>query len=357
MKFKKYLAVLLAVLLCLGTLTACGESNSEQSPSAVSPSTAVSDTVGDTLEGKEPNNGKNFVVAYSCIAYAVAPFPTMMGDYLKEAIESNGWEFNYLAAEGDVELQAEQVTSLVATNPDVLIVWAGDASLTPLYCQEAYDAGIPVILIMCSIADEYRDLTMNYVGSDQYDISYEQAQQMVERYGKDTEALIVSVSGVETQEDYQRKLAGFVDGLKAAGVINEDGSAGTWTFVTPEWCNSSRDTAQSAMENYIATYGDAITAVIGFDDDLSMGCVNAIQESGLGDSIEVWSQMGMIEMIQAIRDGKAYSTVYMPVVENSNAVVKVITDYFGGTAQDSWQVPPDYIVITPDNCYDYDGDF
>lgn len=378
MKMKKWIALLLVLSLSLGALTACGQSSSsadaaepteESSADATEPTeessaSAAEKTAGETasdvetvIEGREPKNGENFVIAYSCIAYAVAPFTTMMGDYLKSAVEENGWTFDYLAAEGDVELQAEQVTTLISMNPDVLVVYAGDASLTPVYCQEAYDAGIPVILIMCSIDEENRYMTMNYVGTDQYDISYEQAQQMVERYGADSETLIVSVSGVEAQEDYQLKLNGFLDGLKDAGVINEDGSAGTWTFVGPEWCLSSRDTAQSAMENYIATYGDAITAVIGFDDDLTMGCVNAIQEHNLGDSIEVWSQMGMIEMIQAIRDGKAYSTVYMPASENANAVVQVIKDYVAGIEQPEWQVAPNYVVITPDNCYDYDGDF
>jgi len=334
---KKIIALTLALLLCLSL---AGAAFADEGAAAI-----------------EPRNGENFVVAYSCIAYAIAPFPTMMGDYLKNAIEESGWEFNYLSGEGDVELQAEQCSTLLASDPDVLVVWSGDASLTPMYCMEANEKGIPVILIMCGIAEEQQDMALHFVGTDQYDISYEQATQMVERYGADEECLIVSVSGVESQEDYQAKLNGFMDGLKDAGVINEDGSAGTWTFVGPEWCLSSRDTAQSAMENYIATYGDAITAVIGFDDDLTMGCVNAIQESGLGDDIEVWSQIGMVEMIQAIRDGKAYSTIFLPAVANAETVVSVISNYINGVEEPEWQVATDYVVITPDNCFDYDGDF
>ena len=372
MKLRKVFALLIALAMCLSFFTACGSTSdeAEAAPAAESAApaeeaasveeavTSAVDAVEETVSTIAPKNGDHYVIAYSCIAYAIAPYPTLVGDCLQEAIEGMGWEFNSLAAEGDVELQAEQVETLLSADPDMLVLWAGDASLAPIYCSAAQEAGIPVLLIMCSIPEENRDMTIGYIGSDMYVVGYIEGQAMVERYGAENEALIVSVSGVESQQDYQDKLAGFKAALIEAGCLNEDGSSATWAFVGPEWCLSSRDTAQTAMENYIQTYGDSITAVIGFDDDLSMGCVNAIQAANLGDSIEVWSQMGMIEMINAIRNGQAYYTIYLPAYANANAVVDSIVNYMAtGSVGDEWMIQTDFIEITPENCYDYDGDF
>jgi ribose transport system substrate-binding protein len=320
--------MLLSLVLLVGVLAACGGGTSTSGDSGDSATT------------------ESYTIAYSCIADAIAPFPTVMRTELQKQCEEKGWTFNYLAAEGDFELQAEQVTQLLAQNPDVLLVWAGDASLAPMYISEANEKGIPVILMMCSIDEEYRDQVYGYVGSDMYGVSYEQGQRMVEKYGADSGKLVVSVSGVEAQQDYQDKLRGFKDAIADTN----------WTFIDPTYCQSSRDTAQSAMETYLATYGDSIDIVIGFDDDLTMGCINAIDEAGLTGTIDVYSQMGMKEMVQAIRDGKATETLALPASYNINAVIDAIETCMSGEEHD-WFFPADYLFVTSENANDYEGDF
>ena len=292
-------------------------------------------------------NDDTYSVAYSCIADAIAPFPNIMRTELQEQCADKGWEFNYLAAEGDFELQAEQVSQLLAQDPDGLLVWAGDAALSPMYIAEANEKGIPVILMLCSIAEEYRDQVYGFVGSDMYQVSYEQGQRMVEKYGADSEQLVVCVSGVESQQDYQDKLRGFTDAIADTN----------WTFVGPTYCLSSRDTAHSAMETYIATYGDEIDICIGFDDDLTMGCVNAIEEAGMTGEIDVYSQMGMIEMVQAIRDGKATETLALPASYNVAKVIEAIETCQSGEEPENWFFAADYLFVTSENCDEYEGEF
>lgn len=324
-RFSSIISVLLALVMVL-SLCACSSSNS-----------------------KEEAEGKTYTVAYSCIADAIAPFPTIMRTELQKQCADKGWNFEYLAAEGDVELQAEQVTQLLAKDPDVLLVWAGDAALSPMYIGEANEKGIPVILMMCSISEEYRDQVYGFVGSDMYQVSYEQGTRMVDKYGADSEQLVVCVSGVESQQDYQDKLAGFTQALKDKGA--------NWTFIDPTYCLSSRDTAQSAMETYIATYGDEIDICIGFDDDLTMGCVNAIEEAGMTGQIDVYSQMGMKEMVQAIRDGKAVETLALPASYNIAKVIEAVETCLSGAEPESWFFAADYLFVTSENCNEYEGDF
>ncbi len=288
-----------------------------------------------------------YKVAYSCIADAIAPFPTIMRTELQKQCADKGWDFSYLAAEGDFELQAEQVSQLLAQNPDVLLVWAGDAALSPMYISEANEKGIPVILMMCSIPEEYRDQVYGFVGSDMYQVSYEQGRRMVEKYGADSEQFIVCVSGVESQQDYQDKLRGFTDAIADTN----------WTFIDPTYCLSSRDTAHSAMETYIATYGDEIDICLGVDDDLTMGCINAIEEAGMTGKIDVYSQMGMKEMVNAIREGKAVETLALPASYNVAKVVEAVETCLSGAEPDNWFFAADYLFVTSENCDEYEGDF
>jgi ribose transport system substrate-binding protein len=327
---KKLVAMILALTMAL-SLVGCSSSSKGDSSSSSSGG-------GD---------GKTYTVAYSCIADSIAAFTSILRQDLEEQCTAKGWNFNYLAAEGDVELQAEQVTQLLAQDPDVLVVYAGDASLSPMYVQEANDKGIPVILIMCSIPEEYQDMVYAYVGSDMYACSYDQATRMVDKYGADAGLLVVSVSGVESQQDYQDKLAGF-----KAGIADTN-----WTFIDPTYCQSSRDAAQTAMETYLATYGDSIDVVIGFDDDLTMGCVNAIDEAGLTGQIDVYSQMGMAEMVEAIKEGRATETLALPASLNVAAIIQTIQDCLDGKKLDSWEVNADYLFVNADNADDYTPDF
>ena len=163
----------------------------------------------------------------------------------------------------------------------------------------------------------------------------------------DSEQLVVCVSGVESQQDYQDKLRGFTDAIADTN----------WTFVGPAYCLSSRDTAHSEMENYIATYGDQIDICLGFDDDLTMGCINAIEEAGLTGQIDVYSQMGMIEMVQAIRDGKATETLALPAYLNIAKVMEATEDCLNGKTPDNWFYAADYLFVTATENTDYEGDF
>lgn len=305
---------------------------------------------GSNTGGSDSSNAaseeKTYTVAYSTIADTIAPFTSKLRTYLQEKCADKGWTFNYLAAEGNVELQAEQVSTLISSQPDMLILFVGDAEMGVSYCKDAYDADIPVLLLCNSITQNAEDYCIALVATDMYQISYDQGKDIVDKHGADAGLTIVCVSGVESQLDYQLKLQGF-----SAAIADTN-----YTLVGPAYCNSSRDAAQSAMETYLATYGDAIDVVIGFDDDLTLGAVNAIAEAELTGKIEVYSQMGMNEMLQAIKDGKADQTIFLGADMITDAAIDTIAKYFAGESFD-FNIAPDVPVIDAANVDEFEGDF
>ena len=110
---------------------------------------------------------------------------------------------------------------------------------------------------------------------------------------------MVQISGVPFLKDYQLREAGFKTAMADSN----------YNLYEPDYAFSSRTDAKSAMEQHIQADGDKINIVIGYDDDLTMGAVDAIQEANLGDKIKVYSFTGQNDAIQAVKDGKLEMTV------------------------------------------------
>ena len=106
MKVKKIIALLLAMSLMFA-FSACGSNGDTTN----SPADASNAGTSDTPDTTEP-----LTIAYSCVSYSLAPLTQALADNLQDRVEAQGWTFNMLTAEGDTELQGEQVSHAVIYN-------------------------------------------------------------------------------------------------------------------------------------------------------------------------------------------------------------------------------------------------
>jgi ABC-type sugar transport system substrate-binding protein len=106
------------------------------------------------------------------------------------------------------------------------------------------------------------------------------------------------------------------------------------------------------MEDFISSYGDQISILIGYDDDLTMGGVQAISEAGLTDSIKVYSFTGQKDAIQAVIDGQMELTVMNRATDIGAGLVSAIGEYFSTGSTTYYQRTP-LTYITADNAADY----
>ena len=111
---------------------------------------------------------------------------------------------------------------------------------------------------------------------------------------------------------------------------------------------------ESFMEQHIQADGDAIDAVMGYDDDLTMGAVAAIQEAGLGDQIKVYSLTGQNDAIQAVADGQLQLTVMNRADDIAAETCVAMYEYLT-TGSTEYYHYTNLTFITPDNVNDYIG--
>lgn len=321
---KRLISLLLALVMVL-CLCACGGTTEE----AAAPAEEAAAPAEAAPEAAAPADGEPLTIAVSTIAYSIAVLPQVLIDNLEALCDENGWKFEMLAAEGDAMLQGEQISTLVSKEPDYLVIFPADPTLAIDWCQEAYDNGVPTICMHVDVDESCKTdgTCIAYCGIDNNAVATSIYEYMVELNGADAAMNIVEIGGVPVQADYIVRTGTFNDSIAGTGYTQLGDIA---------WAYSSRADAQTYMEQFIGSYGDQIDILVGFDDDLTMGGVNALQEAGMTD-VQVYSITGQKEAMQAIQDGKMTMTVFTPTAAIAQKVVDVINAVEAGETVEYYQ--------------------
>ena len=354
---KKLISLLLALSM-LFALCACssGAKKEEKTdePNENVEETAETEEAEEREEAEEPEEaeeaeeiaepeeaGKPLHIAFSSVAYSIAVLPTFLIDTFEDMCKAEGWEFDMLAAEGDPELQGEQVSTLISKKPDYLVMIPADPVMAIDWCEEAEEAGVPVICIHVDVDESCRGTSCKaYCG-----INNEEVAKMIYDYmaaDNPDGAQIVEIAGVPVQADTITRVGTFNDCLDGESYAQ---------LGEVYYAYSSRDDAQGGMESFIGTYGDKIDVLVGFDDDLTLGGVTALQNAGMTD-VKVYSMTGQIDAMQAVKDGKLDMTVFTPTRSMCENAISAIKALEAGEALDYYQYITS-IVIDADNVDEY----
>ena len=321
--------LLFAVIgFCLAMITSCDSSKK------------------NTASDSGPEKEKAYTIGYCTMGYSIAPWVLFLGDNLKAECEKRGWKFNMLSAEGDSELQAEQIQTMISKKPDLILIFAGDASLCVDWVKDIDAAGIHSVLVGMDVKEEGRKYATAFVGPDQEQMTYNVASGIIKEYGPDAGLTIAQIGGVPQQYDYIVRVKGFNEACKNTN----------YTLIEPEWAHSNRADAQGKMENLLATYGDKIDILMGYDDDLTLGAVAAIEEAGLTGDIKVYSITGMVEALHAIEEGRMVMTVQNSTAEIARVCGNVMDKILAGESVE-YNNPSELFYITKENVADYKGEF
>lgn len=287
---KKIVALLLALVMVF-SLAACGNSAGNK----------------ESSEPADRNGDGKVTIAYSAIAYSIAVLPQYLYANIEKECKERGWEFISLAAEGDAVLQGEQVSQLVQQDPDYFLLMPADPALAVDWVAEINDAGIPCITVHTDVNDQ---VAAAHCGPDNYAMAEALAKALVEKHGPDAGLKIVEIGGVPVQSDFILRVSGFDTYIKENT---------NYEILGIEWAFTNRADAQGYMENFISTYGDEIDVLMGFDDDLTLGGINALQAANMTD-VEVYSITGQKEAMAAVEAGTMTMTAfYSTALTASNA--------------------------------------
>jgi ABC-type sugar transport system substrate-binding protein len=362
-KLSKILSLVLALVMCLALVScgggsssggatsdaatsgaASGSSDSSSASGGQSGATAATgaqdgcnvDLSGVDLSGK--------TLGYVTIT-STAPWGGRVGTEFERMAKEAGATVKTLDANTNADDVITFCRQMIDAGVDGLAVFGGDPTGMVDIAKECSEAGIPLFLCGLDVAEEGREYATACIGPDQEQAFVDIAKKVIEDNGTTDELNVVQISGVPFLMDYQLREAGFSSGMSEASNYN---------LYEPDYAFSSRTDAKSFMEQHIQADGDKINIVMGYDDDLTMGAVDAINEAGMTGSIKVYSFTGQNDAIQAVKDGKMELTVMNRADDIAAETCVAMNEYFS-TGSTEYYHYTDLIYITADNVDQYLG--
>ncbi len=316
---RKFFVFLLAGVMTL-SLAACGGSGSD---------TKTEGTGTDKAEvnSEQPLAGKTVGFAQTD---SMSSWRTTETDSIKEAVEAAGGTFIVKDAQGDIATQASDVSDLITSGVDYLVVAPLEDRGLQDVLAEAMDAEIPVILVDRAIDGE---AGVHYTTAIASDFVWEGAQcakALNEALPEGGNVVIIN-GGYESSTSTDRQ-KGFVDGLNDNFKVVAEQN-GNWLMAD----------AQDVMENVIqAQGGDKIDAVFAVTDDMVQGAMNAITANNLkpGEDILTLGIDGTKAALEAVEGGTQLAsctcTPYFGPI-----VVETLTSIINGESVETAIVNPD----------------
>jgi ribose transport system substrate-binding protein len=171
----------------------------------------------------------------------------------------------YKDSQNDVLRQRAQLEECILAKVDAILLGPIEAGPMTDPVALAVDAGIPVFLIGRGVnGDKYTQ----YVGSDEFKLSYAQAQWIVEKY-KGQKAKVIYLQGTMTSTAAQERYAGFLKAIEGSDIEVIFTADAKW----------DESTARSEMESALSRF-DKIDVVIGANDPAAHGAYLAAKAAG-----------------------------------------------------------------------------
>ncbi|MHC1782175.1 MAG: ABC transporter substrate-binding protein [Anaerolineaceae bacterium] len=248
--------------------------------------------------GKPRKTYQDLIVGFAQLG-AESEWRTANTNSVKETAEELGIELRFYDAQQKQDNQIRAVRSLIVQKVDVIGIPPLTTDGWKEVFQEAYDAGIPIILIDRE-ADVPEDQYVTWLGSDFLEEGKNAARIMVNLIG--TEANIVELEGTLGSAPANGRSKGFREIIKVyPGIKILDKQDGNFT----------RAKGKEVMQEFLQKYGKNIDAVFSQNDDMSIGAIEAIEEYGLrpGVDIKIVSVDAARVAFEAMIAGKLNATV------------------------------------------------
>ena len=260
------------------------------------------------------------------------------GSNMKEQLEAAGYTVDLQYANNDVATQVSQIENMISSGDNILVIASIDGSSLGTVLDEAKSANIPVIaydrLIMNSDAVSY------YATFDNYMVGTKQGQYIVDALKLDTEKGPFNLeifTGDPADNNAQFFYNGAMDVLqpyidKGELVIQSK----QHDFADVATANWSTETAQSRMENLIASYyGDKqIDVVLCSNDSTALGVENALDSSYKGNWPVITGQDCDIANVKNMLAGKQSMSIFKDTRELAKQVVKMVGEVLTGATVD-----------------------
>ncbi len=271
------------------------------------------------------------------------PYYARMGDGAKRAAEELGINLTWLSAQfnGDIDGQIGIVENEIIKNPDAIVLVPMNATALIPKILEANNAGIPVITADTR-AEEGLAKIETFVGLDEKQSFMGMAEYVVEQLGG--EGKVAILEGFRGSSTAELRLEGMMEVFGAAEGIEVVAS------IAADW---DQEKGLKASEDILQANPD-VDAIIGSNDLMALGAVQAVKSAGKLDQILIVGDDAIPSALAALRSGELDATIdgntdlvgYEAVVAAYNRAVKDME-------LEAWIVVPSTIMLKDDVTDEY----
>lgn len=261
-------------------------------------------------------------------------------DRAEELAEELGYSYNVGAHENDPDEQTRLMETAINNNVDGILLDPAGADESVAIVEQAVDADIPVSLVNAEISET--GLAEAQFVSDNAQGAAEGAERWAEAMGY--EGTYVELFGEPSDNNAPVRSEGYESVLSQYPDMEKVGE---------EIANWDRQEGQTAMEQLLSRNPD-IDGVISGNDEMALGAINALEEAGVLDDVEVLGFDGSNDAVEAVADGKMVASVLQPIDDATTQALEVLDEVIrtGESSLDGEKVALDCILITEENADD-----
>lgn len=189
----------------------------------------------------------------------------------------------------DALVQQDQFETMITEGYDAIIFVPIDIEAGASAVDTAAEAGIPVFGSNTRVNS---DKLSAYVGSDDVQSGYMEAKYVLDKIG--CKGNVVIIEGPIGQSAQIQRLEGNEKALAECPDV---------TVLEQQTANWSRAEAQTLMENWLTAHGDEIDGVIGQNDEMALGAIEAIKSQNM--PVTDFAIAGIDGVTDALRSVKA----------------------------------------------------
>jgi putative xylitol transport system substrate-binding protein len=206
------------------------------------------------------------------------------------AVKSGEIELTVFDGRYDALVQQEQFNTMITQKFDAIIFVPIDIEAGATAVQAAHDAGIPVVGSNTRVNS---DLLTSYVGSDDTISGYMEAKTVLDKIG--CKGNVVILEGPIGQSAQISRLEGNKKALAECPDVK---------ILEDQTANWSRAEAQTLMENWLTSHSGQINGVIGQNDEMALGAIEAIKSAGLKtEDFAIAGIDGITDALTAVKNG------------------------------------------------------
>ncbi|WP_457809379.1 substrate-binding domain-containing protein [Kushneria sp. EE4] len=265
------------------------------------------------------------------------PYWFTEGRIARETAEEMGYSANVSAHKGDTNAESRQVDTAITNQAKAIILDPANADGSVGAVKKAVNAGIPVFVVNAEINQQ--GLAKAQLVSNNAQGAALGAQQWIEVVGDS--ARYVELKGAPSDNNAATRSNGYQTVLTQYPDLE---------LVASDVGNWDRTQGYNKTQSMLQANPD-VQGVISGNDEMALGAIAALRESGKLDNVVVGGFDGSPDAVEAVRAGDMAYTVLQPVAIFSKRAVELADQFIrtGETGMDSEKQLFDCMLITQDN--------